>query len=343
MFGKKKHKVLIWSVIISILVNSCNVQKNTEIEGYSIQGETQGTTYQIIIAEEELNFSKTEIDSVLSVFDLSLSTYIPESIISQINNCESNLVLSDPSGFFKNCYHASVEVYINTEGAFDPSVYPLVEGWGFMKKMESPLNQIEVDSLQSLMGFNDTSVYSIEFEKDDIRFKKRKHGFKLDFNAIAQGYAVDVLADFVRNRGHENFYVEIGGELVVAGKNRSGEKWVIGIDKPKDTKGRELEDIIEVTNTAIATSGNYRNYYVVDGKKYSHTLDPKTGYPVQHHLLSATVLANDATIADAYATAFMVIGVEQTKEFLAKNKNLNLKVVLLYNNNNGEIEQYSTL
>lgn len=343
MFGKKRHKVLIWSVIINSLVSSCNFQQNSELAGYTIQGETQGTTYQIIIAEEGLNFSKAEIDSVLRTFDLSLSTYISESTISKINNCESSIVLADPYGFFETCYHASLEVYKNTDGAFDPSVYPLVEGWGFMKTMESPLNQNEVDSLRSLMGFSDTSVYFIEFANEDIRFKKRKPGFKLDFNAIAQGYAVDVLADFVQKRGHKNFYVEIGGELVVAGKNRSGEKWVIGIDKPKDTKGRELEDIIEVTNTAIATSGNYRNYYVVDGKKYSHTLDPKTGYPVQHQLLSATVLARNASMADAYATAFMVIGIERTKDFLSKNKDLNLKVVLLYNNDNGEIEQYSTI
>jgi thiamine biosynthesis lipoprotein len=303
------------------------------LEGFEFTGETQGTTYRIIVAEESVNFEQREIDSLLRVFDLSLSTYVSESVISSLNAATSKQLRVDSSGFFKRCYLQSEQVFTSSQGAFDPSVYPLVEGWGFMRNVETPLSKEKVDSILRFVSFEKDKFHSVSFSGDSIFFEKSDPRFKLDFNAIAQGLSVDVLADFLTSRGHANFYVEIGGELLVKGLNREGLPWKIGIDVPKentDDEVRQLENVISVSGKAIATSGNYRKYYELDGKKYAHTLDPKTGYPVKHSLLSATVITDECAFADAYATVFMVMGLEKTKSFLKDHPELKLDVYLLY-------------
>lgn len=215
-----------------------------------------------------------------------------------------------------------------------------------MKNLETPLSQSKVDSILHFVSSEPGKYHTVEFDGNKILFKKLDKRFKLDFNAIAQGLAVDKLAEFIESKGHENYYVEIGGELIVKGKNRSGENWNIGIDVPKENineKGvRQLESVLSITNKAIATSGNYRKFYVKDGKKYAHSLDPRTGYPVSHSLLSATVVSDKCSTSDAYATVFMVIGVEKTKEFLQKHPELNLDVYLLYDLNDGKIGRFKS-
>lgn len=331
--------------MISVLFSCGEKNHSSEsIEGHVILGEAQGTTYQIIVAEKELHFSKDEIDSLLNLFDQSLSTYVDSSVISQLNNGESTNTAIDPSGYLKRCYVKSQEVYTLTNGLFDPSVFPLVAGWGFMKEMGSPLSGQEVDSILQFVSFKQGQIHTMRFIGDSCLLEKNDPRFKMDFNAIAQGFSVDVVADFIRSKGHSNFYVEIGGEMIVSGNNRSGEAWKIGIDAPVEQSEdgvRKLENVIKITDKAIATSGNYRKFYEVDGKKYAHTLHPKTGFPVEHSLLSATVVAEDCATADAFATAFMVMGVEETKKFLQKHKGLKLDVYLLYDND-GEIKRYST-
>ena len=331
MFGTVRHKVQIWSVIISgsfCLVACDPAVESSSIEAQYFRGNTQGTTYEIILADKEVNFTNAEIDSLLSEFDASLSTYIPTSKISQLNAPEELINLVDESGFFKTCYLKSKEIFQITNGAFDPSVFPLVKGWGFMDNVESPLSQSEVDLLLENVGFD--QHHTISFEGKVIALAKTNTGFQLDFNAIAQGYSVDVLADFLDERGQTNYYIEIGGELVLRGKNTDGTKWNIGIDIPAEkSTTHAIENIISISNEAIATSGSYRKFYEMDGQRYAHFLDPKTGYPVQHSLLSATVIAPTCAEADAYATAFMVIGAKETLAFVENHPELKLKVYLL--------------
>lgn len=350
MFGKKTRLVRILKntikLFLLVFLFGCQTEKTqTEIEGVIFQGETQGTTYQIILAEEKANFTNSEIQDILADFDMALSTYIDSSLISRINALEKSGRFIDSTSYFKKCYLESIAVYEKTNGAFDASVYPLVEGWGFLKDLQTPLDKSKVDSILQFVSSQNGKYHTVSFKGNEIDFQKSDKRFKLDFNAIAQGLSVDELAAFIESRGHKNFYVEIGGELILKGKNRSGEKWKIGIDVPKDSvkEGvRQLESVISIANKAIATSGNYRKFYIKDGKKYAHTLDPRTGYPVAHSLLSATVISNKCSTSDAYATAFMVMGLEKAKEFLVQHPELNLDVYLLYDLKNGKIGRYKS-
>ena len=175
-----------------------------------------------------------------------------------------------------------------------------------------------------------------------LYFTKKDKRVKLDFNAIAQGYAVDVLAEFIREKGYSNFYIELGGEVYVSGLNRENQKWKIGIDTPvSSSKERSISEVLSISNEAIATSGNYRKFYEVKGKKYAHTIDPKTGLQVTHNLLSATVIAKDCATADGFATAFMVMGKEKTIAFLKQNRDLGLTVYLIYNEK-GSMKSYAS-
>lgn len=333
MFGTKKLKVLIWSVTINLLFIGCSEK---ELANYSITGNTQGTTYSIIIVDDKQSVSKESIDSLFNAFDLVLSTYVEESIISKLNAADSSIRIEDPSGNFKRCYQSASHIFETTNGAFDPSVFPLVEGWGFMKNMQTPLDSAAVDSLIQFVDFTPGKLHDITFNDHSVHLNK-KPGFKIDFNAIAQGLSVDLVDEFLSDKGLKNYYIEIGGEIIVKGTNRQGEKWRIGIDTPiEDQSNRTLENVLVLSDKAIATSGNYRKFYEVDGVKYAHTLNPKTGWPVQHNLLSATVVADNCAVADAYATAFMVLGVDKTLELIEKEKLL-LQVYLIYNDANGNL------
>jgi len=332
MFGIKKHKVLIWSAIISASsLISCT---STSLDSKVIAGDTQGTTYRIIIVDDKVDVSKSEIDSLFHSFDLSLSTYVPNSTVSALNNAIDSIKVIDETGFFKRCYNLSQEVFKSTSGYFDPSVFPLVEGWGFMKNLETPLNQTEVDSLLTFVDFNPGNNHVLSFNNDEISLHKMISGFKMDFNAVAQGLSVDVVDDFLKTRGYKNYYIEIGGELLVRGFNREREQWKIGIDSPiENSKSRKLENVLQITNKAIATSGNYRKFYEIDGVKYAHSLNPKTGFPVQHSLLSVTVISDNCAKSDALATAFMVMGVEKTLDWLKLNNDVD--AYLIYDDGSG--------
>lgn len=270
---------------------------------------------------------------------MSLSTYIEESVISKLNNSSNYLGISDPTGFFETCYNESMHIYKMTDGQFDPSVFPLVKGWGFMNDMETPLGQQEIDSILEFVSFEDGKHHSLSEYNGEIRLSKSNQNFKMDFNAIAQGLSVDVIYDFIEKKGFKNFYVEIGGELKVKGHNSQGTSWNIGVDSPiENSETRTRDTIIHVSNKAIATSGNYRKFYVKDGVKYSHTLNPSTGKPVTHSLLSATVIANNCSTADGYATAFMVMGVNKALKFVKEHPKEKLEIYLLYADDKGEIK-----
>lgn len=291
----------------------------------TIRGEAQGTTYQISWVPEDAILNKSDIDSLLTQIDLSLSTYVPESIISRINRNDSTVTTDT---YFEDVYHAARVISENTGGAFDITVAPLVNirGFGFTKK--AFVDSSTIDSILRFVGYEKVRLENKKLIKEDPRTM-------IDFNAIAQGYTVDVLSEWVKRKGVNNYLIELGGEVRAAGKKNRDGAWRIGIDKPTDhaIPGRELQAVIELVDRSLATSGNYRKFYIEDGKRISHIIDPRTGYPAKQQLLSATVVAKDCMIADAYATAFMVMGLEKAKAFLASSKNPGLEVFFIYDEN----------
>ncbi|GIV39957.1 MAG: FAD:protein FMN transferase [Thermonema sp.] len=290
---------------------------------FELRGSAQGTTYQIKYYDSLRRDFQPAIDSLLRLFDQALSTYLPTSEISRFNAGDTKR-LCYRLPYFLPVLQKSKEVYEATGGAFDPTVAPLVRAYGFAPAAppEPPKGAV-LDSLRRLVGFS-----NIDFN-DSCVWKKRDF-VQLDFNAIAQGYSVDVLADYLLAQGVHHFMIELGGELRCAGKNKEGNHWRIGIKDPLQAeKGKSVAyAIVELENEGLATSGNYEKFYVKNGKKYTHTIDPRTGYPVTHSLLSATVIAPDAMTADAYATAFMVVGLDEARRLLDKHPEL--KAYLIY-------------
>ena len=297
---------------------SCNQHDRT----IYVRGEAQGTTYNITYSAPEKTNYKNEIDSLFKAVDQSLSTYVPGSIISRINRNDTGVVADK---YFIDVFRKAQEISQQTNGAFDVTVAPIVNAWGFGFTKRARIDSATIDSLLRFVGYQ-----KIKLEGGAI--VKTNPGMMLDFNAIAQGYTVDLLSSFLENKGINNYLVELGGEVRTKGKKNNGEDWKIGIDQPNETytEGRPLKAIVSLKNKALATSGNYRKFYVENGRKYAHIIDPHTGYPAKHNLLSATVIANDCMTADAFATAFMVMGLEKAKQFLSKDKQLGLEVFFIY-------------
>lgn len=303
----KKHIYLI--IVIIFIVSSCKEKK----EFYKIAGDTQGTTYSILF-EGKHDYLKNDIDSILHLFDMSLSTYIPTSLISQIN--QGNYIEVDE--LFTKMFYKAKEVTEISEGAFDISVGPIINAYGFgYEEAEKNIDSMMIDSLLTLVGMDKIRIENNILIKDDIRIK-------ISGNAIAQGFAVDIVSEYLEKKEIKNYMVEIGGELKVKGL-KYGSKWKIGIDKPfegNDIAGQELQTILALTDKAMATSGNYRKFYIKDGKKFSHSINPKTGYPAYQNILSATIIANDCMSADAYATACMVSGLEKSIQIIESDPTL---------------------
>ena len=318
-------------LVVFLIFQSCSSPRQGS--WIRISGFTQGTTYHITYLDTDSTVYQEEIDSVLQDFDMSLSTYIPESVISGINRGVEG-VSPDPA--FIRCFNAAREVFEQSGGAFDISIAPIVNAWGFGFTEQAAVDSLMIDSLLQFVGMD-----KIILQEGKIR--KSLEEVMLDMNAIAQGFSVDVVAGFLESVGIRNYLVEIGGELRTRGFNPDGAAWRVGIDKPLEGNqlaGLELEAIISLTDRSLATSGNYRRFYEKDGIKYSHTIDPATGYPVQHGLLSATVLCRECMYADAYATAFMVMGTEKSKAFLDSHPELD--AFLIYNNEKGEYLVWAT-
>ncbi len=299
-------------------------------EPIEVKGTTMGTIgYSVKYFDAaERNFGN-QVDSLLKVFNQSLSTYIPSSEISRFNQQDT---LAFETGFFYPVLYTSKTVYEDTDGAFDPTVGPLVNSWGFGPEDKVEMTQEIVDSLLQLVGFD-----KIGFNEKEV-WKSQK-GMGLDFSAIAKGYAIDVIADFLEDEGISNYLVILGGEARCKGERGDGNGWVIGIDNPKYEKPGDQVGVayLGLKNISVATSGNYRNFYMKEGKRYAHTISPTTGYPVEHSLLSASIFADDCMTADAYATAFMVMGKEKGIELLEGNKKI---LALLVYEENGKMETY---
>jgi FAD:protein FMN transferase len=325
------NKILLFLIAIAIILFSCKENKH---EYGNIKGFAQGSTYSIVyqdpakIAPEKL---KEEIEKILHDFDMSLSLYNDSSIISKVNRNEDVILDS----FFVEVFKKSEEISILTDGAFDITVGPLVRAWGFGPDAHKNFDTLKLDSLMKLIGFRKVSLA-------DGHLFKSNPGISLDFNAIAQGYSVDVVSRYFDGLGIGSYLIEIGGEVRVKGdKNR--ELWRIGIDKPSDnniSSGLNLQAIIKLRDKALATSGNYRKFYIENGIKYSHTIDPKTGYPAKNQLLSASIIAKDCATADGIATACMVMGKDRAIEFINMYKDFD--AYLVYSDNNGNLISWTT-
>ena len=279
--------------------------------------------YNVKYVGSEVEGLDAIISQELVDFNQSLSTYIPDSEISRLNKTGS---LAYESRFFYPVLKASKKVFEQTGGAFDPSIGPLVQAWGFGPDKSIPnLDAAKVDSLKGVIGFGQVS-----FDEENVSLPLN---FQLDFSAIAKGYAVDVVAELLEEKGIENYMVEIGGEVRCRGKNDLDKPWALGIEDPTvQSNEQKLMAIVRLKDLSLATSGNYRNYYEKDGQIFAHIIDPRTGYSAKHNLLSASVFAPDCMTADAYATAFMVLGLEYSKEILKAQK---LDAILIYRSENG--------
>ncbi|PNP93546.1 thiamine biosynthesis protein ApbE [Hoylesella timonensis] len=308
--------LIVGSIYIIRQQNTMPYQHNT--------GQIFGTTYHITYqSDKDLH---REILQRLQLVDQTFSTFNDESIISKINRNEPVKL----NQMFIEVFDLAKTVSKDTHGAFDITVAPLVNVWGFGFKSGTPPTKAVIDSLRHLTGYEKVKLIGSKVRKQDPRIM-------LDCSAIAKGYGSDVVAQYLRSRDVENFMIEIGGEIVVQGNSDKRLPWKIGVTKPTDDStqvNNELQTVLNVTNTAMATSGNYRRFYYKNGKKYAHTIDPKTGYPVQHNILSATVLANTCAKADAYATSFMVLGLEKTQQVLQHHPDL--MVYLIYADGQGK-------
>ncbi len=328
MFHKSKVYPLL---LIIILFAVWKYRESGKLKAVNLSGTTMGTTYSIKYLSKDGTEYQQELDSLLLVFNQSVSTYIPNSEISQFNR---DTVFYFKLPFFLPVLKESKRVYNATSGAFDPTVMPLVRAWGFGPDQSQIPDSTTVDSLLQYVGFD-----KIHF--DSKRVMKSFPGVELDFSAVAKGYGVDVVGKWLAGSGIKNFFVEIGGEVLCKGVNSKGQPWRIGIEDPtREIISRAATAIVELQNRAMATSGNYRNYYMVDGVRYSHTIDPVTGYPVRHSLLSATVFADDCITADAYATAFMVAGVEKARHMIEENPKIG--GFLIYTDKTGKIRTFTS-
>ncbi len=298
----------------------------------AVAGFTQGTSYHITYSSpgpDTLDL-QSGIDSLLRNFDLSLSTYIDSSLISKINRNETDSVDS----FFLEVYREAKRINNLTSGAFDITVGPLIDAWGFGPGVKMDMNELIVDSLVQFTGMDKIKIENGRLIKSDPRIR-------LDVNAIAQGYAVDVLVSWLKSNGVRNYMVEIGGEIRCSGKSPRGDLWKVGIDRPDFNNmfpGQELQEIVSFSGKALASSGNYRKFYEVDGKKIVHTIDPRTGYTKMSNLLSVTIIADQCITADAIATSCMVIGLDASIDLIEKLSDT--EALLIYSDDSGNYQEW---
>ncbi|MEP3207739.1 MAG: FAD:protein FMN transferase [Maribacter sp.] len=317
------------TLLLAGLLFSCtsepNIFKNQNV------GAALGTSYSIIyLADEELNYQQ-EIDSVFTAVNKSMSTYIPDSDISKINRGDSTVVVDE---MFQEVFQLSKQIYEKTDGYFDPTVGTLVNAWGFGPGKQVLLDSLGVDSLMQYVGFEKVALTASK------TIRKENRNIHFDFNAIAKGYAIDRLAALMDKKGIQHYLLEVGGELVAKGENTASNRaWGIAIQDPE---AEQAKISIRLQDKAMASSGNYRKFRIdsVTGKKYVHTIDPKTGFTKSSNTLAVNVLAATCARADAYATAFMAMDVEVAVKYLMKQRAIDAYIIYL--DENGETEEFMT-
>lgn len=328
---KKLRRNFLWIALLVLGTIWILARHNRTIPYQIDNGLIFGTVYKVTYQYDD-NL-KEEIEAALKRFDGSLSPFNDTATITRVNHNEDFV----PDTFFINVFRRSMEISKETDGAFDITVAPLANAWGFGFKKGTFPDSAMIDSLQEITGYTKVDLSA------EGKVAKQDPRIMLSCSAIAKGYAVDVIAQLLEQKGIRNFMVDIGGEIVVRGENPKKELWRIGINKPIDDSlsvNQELQTVLNITNIGMATSGNYRNFYYKDGKKYAHTIDPRTGYPVQHNILSATVIARDCMSADAYATAFMVMGLEEAARFA--NAHPDIDAYFIYSDKDGKFQTFLT-
>lgn len=316
--------------LITVFLSSCGSQQS-EPRFVNIRGVVFGTYYSVsYYCDNGEDFSES-IDSIFNVVNQSMSYYIPNSTISRINRNETN----QADDHFLTVLNRSLEIAEQTGGAFDPTISPLVNAWGFGVEDRQKMTSSIIDSLKRIVGYQKVSVVGNRVIKSipEIQF---------DFNAIAKGYTSDIAGQLLESKGIETYMVEIGGDLIARGLKPDGTAWRIGLERPaKDMFAEQDWDyMVEMHNRAVATSGSTRKYYEEGGQRFSHTIDPFTGRPVTHNLLSVSVFADDCTTADAFATAFMVMGLDKSREFIQKRDDI--QAFFIYSGSDKEYSTYTT-
>ena len=314
-------------LVLTILVG-CSSSNDSKI---NLLGEAQGTYYSIIYFDNDGRDFQIEIDSILTEFDNSVSLWVPTSILSRVNKNDSSIVLDD---YFIDNYNISQDVAIKTNGSFDFTIGKLIKAWGFGIDGSINIDTNHIDSLLNLTSYRKVKL-------DNGKIIKENPGISFDFNAVAQGYSVDVIAEYLESKNIFNYLIDIGGEVKGNGSKPDANKWRVGIEKPADNKldSRDLKAVAELNNSSIATSGNYRKFYEENGIRYSHTINPKTGFPAKNRLLSVSVLHKSTAYADAYATAFMVMGLEEARLFAESDNEI--EAFFIFSSNEG-FETYAT-
>lgn len=315
-------------VVLLFVLFSCREntkQTQTLLENTKISGPVFGTSFSVIY-NSEINYTK-QFDSLFAVVNQSMSTYLPDSDISKLNRNE----IVEMDQHFVNVYSASKKIYKATDGAFDPTIGDVVNAWSFgADKNKFLTDSTTINNLMSFVGFDKVMMIDKIVHKQPQTY--------IEFNAIAKGYGVDVIADFLESKNISNYLVEIGGEIRASGMNmEKGAPWRVGLDEPRFDGEQSVLKGISLSNAGMATSGTYRKFKTDDnGNRYAHIINTKTGYPTKTNILSVSVIAEDCMTADAYATAFQAMGIEKVTEFLIPHPEL--KVFLVFENENKELE-----
>lgn len=336
------HNRLVGLICIAVLIlSACKEEK--PVGYHTMGGETMGTYYALNYEVGNEVITREEVDKVLEDVNLAFSTYIKKSYVSKFNRSGKGIALPRHDTMTKVVFQTAEKYYNLSDGYYDPTIMPLVNFWGFgyedVDKKDIKANRKVIDSLLEYV-----SLDSIEYiEHNGFSYlRKLKKGMQLDFSSIAKGYGIDVVAHFLEQKGVRNYLVDIGGEAKARGLNADGNVWRIAINKPKEnSKITDVELVLVLDDKSIATSGNYRNVYEVDGKKYSHTINPRTGLPERTKLLSASVIADDCIDADAIATTLMVLGLDKGKKFLDKLDKV--EACLIYDEDGDDVlERFTT-
>lgn len=331
----RKHLPFLILIATTVLIG-CHQNKTTEaLEPIRLKGQAQGTYYSIIYYDEQQRNLQPQIDSILKAFDLSASLWVETSNLRRLNAGLTDTL--DP--ILTELFRQDDWLYSHTNGAFSCAVGKLVRAWGFAFDKASDMNQKRVDSLLLATAHN----FSITSEGSVSTIERTIAGQEYDFNAIGQGYSVDLISKYLKSLGINNHLIDVGGEVIAFGHKPDGKSWTVGIERPAKDKDAipEVETMIKLCDCSVVTSGNYRKYYEKNGVRFSHTIDPSTGYPVEHSLLSVSVIANESWLADGLATSFMVMGLDKALEWLKNNPDQPQAVFFIYDDN-GSNKTYAT-
>lgn len=319
-------KTIVFAIILAFLA-SCGHQPKKMV----LQGLAQGSYYAVTYYDEQERNFQQEIDSIFHAVDMSVNLWVDSSVISKVNRNEE-VVLDD---IFIDNFNIAQEAAKLSDGYFDPTISPIVAAWGFSYKHGDSITPQLIDSLKQLVDYRKVRI-------EDGKVIKENPTIQLDFNAIAQGYTSDMIASFLESRGVKDFLVDTGGEIMARGGKPNGQPWIVGIEKPADNWDSEqvVQTRIALCDKGLVTSGSTRKYVERNGKRYSHCIDPKTGYPVEHQLLSATVLAENSVWADALASICMVMGLEKSLPLIESMDGV--EAYYIFANEKNELETYAT-